>query len=689
MFWKDRKIYIKVLAVSLLGLLFFVGCVIQDITDLASNPGSVNPKWDIGFRAPLMNDTMTLGSLFDIEKMISGDSTDDTITLTTNDDGQYVITYKMALPDLGEFGNNIDVESEVRNSVTGSNFEFKTPDIAVPSSLSILFPGIASVWPIPVVGGITEISYGQDSAMGLDNTVDALQTTIDLSADVDLNNDGSDDIDLNGVALTSSYMQIKFELFEVGNAVARPYLQSGDISISSFEIEGVNYNFTEDPSSDASALIYKTADISTVYFDGDDLGNDDKLDIGNFGFSIACSDDGTRQQTSATGYYFKISAEMVINGSIQIIGVIYDIPFNLGINPLEGISDITDILGGDASGDSDDEFVRLQNDIKSSISLQDVSMKIDATNDFPFNISLAKLFDASTNYIVSLPSDPTEDPVVTDHNGGIISYFDKDDDGISDYYKVLNPDTTSDLIINPGSESIMMTGLGQYFQDVTTDLTGDEMFVVVDNMYFGSTVDIKGTSGQNTTLDLSVFSQQNPLTLSAEVTMPIAIKFFDNNDNYELLDKEMAGEEFEEIADITDKVPIGRLKKMGIDLVLRNNFSFGMKLECNLVINGDASSDPTTIKTISLTKGVQSIPAGESNSLSISLSENFKYLDDTNTEVTYSGDLVALLNDESTNSLSIQLLFGFLPTVGTDAKFSDTDGISVYAEAYGETTLEF
>ena len=702
------------LVITVLTILF--GCAIDKVMQVAKNP--VLPSWEWQVIAPIFQKELRINHLLfdenkiDIKSIIKDSFPGGGAEFRSNlDDGTYEISFKYEFPSY-EGLSSVDLKRDILNTFTNESFSY---DSTIPQ-----YEYAGAYWPVPKDldkiddnSGDDKITYNLFSENSLIENL-----TIDLtkaSIEKDINGDGSDDILFKGIKDEQSKIILKYSLTENNNVVSG-VLENGDICEIYLQMEGKPIAFVLKTSPDdandddytkfdlngkTDELVYVGKFPCPLYFNGA-AGDIDysEYKIEDFYFSLNCVD------TSSDSIYhtnnvlkLRITSEICFSDKLAVIGVFYPMTFDLGFDNMDEFNDLTSFLDRTVDENAS-EFEKLQNQLFSSISLLGLSMNLDVTNDLPFTIDLTKMFDNTLNFN-NLPTSTNQYPInnipdpsadtTKEANSGIFSYFDTDGDGKVDYYSPLYPKNDANLIVSKKSEAtpshsrIELKEVGDFLQIENTDGSG---YVFAKKMFFGRTIDIPG-SNEEIFLDVSQFSRNDIVQLGAEIVIPFSIKLFGDYDTFDLAEA-MGISSIPQVIDVSKKLPFEKLKDITLYLDIENALPIGMEFEMYLIT--DATLD--TRKDISLAMNQDKVvihsgnlslkPGSDSvyyvtsrsdNAVRFGVSSNFTYKDVNGNSKTYNGDLLALLKESKTLSMSME--FKIRNSEGKIVTFSSNDYLKV------------
>lgn len=712
------------LIIIVLTILF--GCAIEKVIQVANNP--VLPSWEWQIIAPIFQKELRIDDLLfdedkmDIGTMIEGSFPGGGAEFRRNpDDGTYEISFKYDFPSYDGL-SGVDLKTDILNTFTNESFTY---DSIVPQYLNE-----GAYWPIPKDLDLIDDNTGDrkiffdllsDQSLIKDLTIDLSKASIEK----DINGDGSDDILFKGVRDEQSKIILKFSLIE-NDTVVSGILENGDIGEIYLEMEGDPVVFTlktiPDDANDVDYTTfdnYKTDELvytgefpCPLYFNGAEGDiNYNEYKIEDFYFSLNCVEASNDSDYHTNNVLkLRVSSKIYFSDELAVIGVFYPMTFDLGFDSMDEFNDLASFL--DRSVDENaSEFEKFQSQLFSSISLSGLSMNLDVTNDLPFTIDLTKMFDNTLNFN-NLPTSTNQYPIDNipdpsadsskEVNSGMFSYFDTNGDGMIDDYRPLYPKNNANLIISkrngdsPSYSRIELNDVGDFLQIENSDSSG---YTVSRKMYFGRTIDIPGST-EDVFVDVSQFSRNDIIQLGAEIIIPFSMKLFGDYDPFDLA-KAIGISSISEVIDVSKSLPFEKLKDITLYLDIENALPIGLEFEMYLIT--DMTSD--TRKDISLAMNqdkvvihsgnlslkpdsnlVYYVTSHSDNAVRFGVSSNFTYKDVNGISRTYNGDLLSLLKESKT--LSMSMGFKIQNSDGKVVTFSSNDYLKVNVSVDGNVKFK-
>ncbi len=696
----------------------------------------------LNLKLRLSKKNITLGSLLDdtinLKSMIRDISGDVTLD-TSNIDGIYRIKYKIDFPTVENFANS-SLKEKIQNTFSNSPFKYTTPNFPDPSGLGY------AIWPIPSgLPGETN-GYYDYSLTSAGATNDNLAIDMeDPSINKDLNDDNSSDIELRGISAPQG--KIKFTITLLDDNTPLNALMYGDVTIDKFTLEDKNLTFrlntTETIFVDdgfgnqvTNKLVFESNIPSILKFNGyinpSALNKPYKyMDVVEFNMKVK-----SKSYTSflpaitptprgqSANLKLKLDSQITLGNEIYILGPIFPTTFDMGLQEFSGLDSLTSFFDKPVE-ENQNPLDKLKNRLISSISFANMSLTFDATNDLPFAIDLKKMFNNLTNYKnlganfkTEDPSDQNSDPTGDNTlskglwDSGIYSFYDRTGNNKRDTYSLLSPkkvngnDVNNDSFLLPpkrGGISIKMEGIEGFFQ-IDNSRTSPTKYIVPKSIYFGKNVDMRG-SGGDVSIDVGIFSNPDLIKLKASIELPISLKLFEATDDIDILkaimgDSNLGGT----IKSVTSLLPLGEIEDLNLEMEVDNSFPFGFAFGFDMIFD---QSDDVKKKVVSLllgsnavsiqsgeigtnTEGLYIAKANTKKNIKLGIKKNFKYLDSHNVEHTYNGDLIKLLNESSTVSMSMKL--NFMPTRYdsniVDVVLSSRNSIGVKLIAGGKSKID-
>lgn len=712
------------LVITVLTVLF--GCAIEKLIQVANNP--VLPSWEWQVIAPIFQKELRIDDLlFDEDKMDIGSMITDSFPgggaeFRRNPvDGTYEISFRYDFPSYDGL-SEVDLKADILNTFTNESFTY---DSIVPQYLND-----GAYWPIPKELDLIDEDPGDGKIVYnlLSEQSVIKDLTIDLSKasiEKDIDGDGSDDILFKGIRDEQSKIILKFSLIENDNIVA-DVLKNGDVGEIYLEMEGKPIVFTlkiiPDDANDSDyttfengktdELVYSGEFPSPLYFNGAAGDMDfNEYKIEDFYFSLNCVD-----TTADSDYHtdnvlkLRVTSKIYFSDGLAVIGVFYPMTFDLGFDSMSEFNDLASFLDRTVDEDAP-EFEKFQSQLFSSISLSGLSMNLDVTNDLPFTIDLTKMFDNTLNFnnlptstnqypIDSIP-DPSAD-ITKVPNSGMFSYFDTNGDGMVDDYRPLYPKNNANLIISKKSEMspsysrIELNDVGDFLQIENSDSSG---YTVSRKMFFGRTIDIPG-SNEDVFVDVSQFSRSDIVQLGAEIVIPFSMKLFGDYDPFDLA-KAIGISSIPQVIDVSKSLPFEKLKDITLFLDIENAMPIGLEFEMYLItdmtldtrkdISLAMNQDKVVIHSGNLSLKPDSnlvyyVTSHSDNAVRFGVSTNFTYKDVNGIPQTYNGDLLSLLKESK--SLSMSMDFKIQNSEGKMVTFSSNDYLKVKVSIDGNVKFK-
>ncbi|HOV13210.1 MAG TPA: hypothetical protein PK771_02910 [Spirochaetota bacterium] len=696
-------------------VLFFSGCAVSELVNILNKVNNGEkpkvPAWDFEFKAPLIDMNMTLGKLLndtvklkDLLKDISGDATLD----DTNPDGIYRIKYKINFPKVEDLADS-DLKTKIQNTFSNNPFKYTTPDFPLPGGLP------NAIWPLPSGlpdedNGYYNYNLGTQTAVKENLEVDME----DGSINKDLNNDNSNDLELRGISAPLGTIKFFITLLDGNTPVTA--LMANDVSLDKFTLENKNCSFTIDTAASnfttvngnqvTSRLVFVANIPNPIKFNGyinpkapdrpykylDIVDFNMKIKSGVYSSYLPAITPTPRGQGS--NLRIQLDSEIKLGNEIYILGPLFPTAFDMGLSEFSGIKSLTDFFNKPVSANQN-AIDKLTNKLISSISLGNMSLTFDATNDLPFAIDLKKMFNNATNFVnlggfyetadpLDQNGDPTSDNSIAKDkwDSGIFSFYDRSGNNVRDTYSILAPkkvngiDVHADSFLLPaktGSISLKMENIAGFFQ-INNSRTNPTKYIVPKSIYFGKNIDMRGT-GRDETIDVSLFSNKDLIKLGASIEMPITLKLFDTTDDIDILKALLGNSDLGwTMKGVTGMLPIGNIQELGLEMAVENSFPFGFGFSFDMIFD---QSDDAKKKTVSLLLGSNAVSidsgsigtneqglyiatANTNKTVKLGIKSNFTYLDSKGVQHTYDGDILKLLNE--CNSVSMSMKLNFLPT---------------------------
>jgi len=320
---------------------------------------------------------------------------------------------------------------------------------------------------------------------------------------------------------------------------------------------------------------------------------------------------------------------------------------------------------------------------------------------FDNTLNFNNLPTSTNQYPIDNIPDPSAD-TSKEVNSGMFSYFDTNGDGMVDDYRPLYPKNNANLIISkrngdsPSYSRIELNDVGDFLQIENSDSSG---YTVSRKMYFGRTIDIPGST-EDVFVDVSQFSRNDIIQLGAEIIIPFSMKLFGDYDPFDLA-KAIGISSISEVIDVSKSLPFEKLKDITLYLDIENALPIGLEFEMYLIT--DMTSD--TRKDISLAMNqdkvvihsgnlslkpdsnlVYYVTSHSDNAVRFGVSSNFTYKDVNGISRTYNGDLLSLLKESKT--LSMSMGFKIQNSDGKVVTFSSNDYLKVNVSVDGNVKFK-
>lgn len=716
--------------------LAFAGCAVSDLINILNSGNEpIKPKWDYEFKAPLIDMDKSLNGLLtdtiDLKSMIK-DIGNDAELDDSSADGVLRIKYKIDFPTVDDLADST-LKNDISATFNNSPFNYTTPSLPA-------YEGLGAFWPLP-----SQISQEEDDCLYYDFATagaDVQNIYVDMKSGTvnkDLNKDGSDDLLFKGISDPTARIYFYISLLKDGTPVKA--LKNGQITINEFALENINCSFVVDPSNDYDSegltekLGYYTNLPNPLYFNGYintiDSGDPFRFfDVTKFKLRITTSNEYTSFFPAITpvpkaqgNLKIRLTTKIVLGDKIYILGPLYPISFDMGLSEFDGIKSLTDFFDK-APDPNQTEIDRLTNKLISSISLGNMTLVLDATNDLPFAIDLKKMFNNKTNFKnlgsyyedtapVDQNLDPTSDSTIKKDlwDSGMFAFFDRDKNNVRDTYSLLKPDRVNGAEVNEnsflipgdsGRTTLRLENINGFFQ-IPDAIDNPQKYLMPESVYFGKCVDLRSTG--DASIDISLFSKKDLIKLGASIELPISLRLFETTDDIDILKALMGDADLgSQIKDMTSFIPIGNIGELGLDMEIENGFPFGMSFSFDLIVDKD---DLVNKKTVSLLLGSGAVriesgnitldpeglyvaTANTKNNIKLGIKNNFTYKDVNDETKTYDGDLIKLINESKT--LGVSMKFNFLPTIydgkNVDVVLSTKNAIKLKLNAYGKAKFD-
>lgn len=695
--------------------IFLSGCIPQKINDIAQGKVAY-PKWDVDFNIPLARLDLTpdelifesldinaifgdLGMNAQLEKV--NDSNLSMMSKLGFNKGDYYIKYNLPIevPE-GLFESDIadQINGITNNEKKNYQYDFRVFPI-YPLNFYELFElkkkNIGEYrWPIEPRYMTFDISndnatYKADESqdivrevlkfLGLTLPLIPLNTSLDMTMDMnfDVNEDNSDDIKFRGIYLgDESKVILELSLYQGGTQMNQ-YLKAEDLSIDTITVEGRKYHFRYgERKNQNSPLVFETTDFKNGVFDlgGDPGKNYKKLNFQKIKFTLFGGDTTADRDIlgpSKSEIYIKMNAKIDFGTDYSLLCDLYPMVFNLGVAESPDLSTFTKFIDKNytTTDTTTDPKEKVINTLSSALSLSNVGFVLDISNDFVLPLDATSLFDSKITYKIDSVTGEPVDSMQRPPNGGLISYFDINRDGV---LETTVPLTDS----NPGSKYIIpqksVSGPGTKRVIVETSYFNLAKFLEQNdggNLVRPSKIKAimtLGTAGEkDSKIFIRNFSMDNLFKMSGVFYIPISLKFLTNKGGLDLMSI-MPDNTFPLTGDVLSGIPLGNLKDLSIIINGTNNLPVGMDLSFDLVTSDNLIHVPL------LENGTIGLSLNQNGSLWVNsngiisveggIKENFTYFIN-GSDAIYNGSLIDFIKEYATDEehkLKMVMNFSFL-----------------------------
>lgn len=692
---KIKRMYLITAFTVLFALIYTVSCSIETLLNITKNPGSINfPKWDLKFDIPVLEKSVNLGELLDPESELGKellrmeDASFDRVDIEEISPGG-----KYYYPDYNNFGlkeGDYIVNFELNFPGTDELLSQGGLDTSLDSFFNnnLIFTFNSPVWPLPVDQDLT-LNPGDLAYFDLSSVL------------MDINGDGSSDVDILGVSSEDASLTLKVWVEKDG----APIVPSADnVSITNIKFEGTEYVF-DPPVVESDGLLFTSSnflrsDTTPPYyvdFAGD--ASHDKTKINFEGLSLSLKSGGLPEFGN-----FKLKIEAIINygANYKVVGNLYPMNFELGVHPVD-----ISMLDTKVDPSSDGMEILLSHFI-SSLSLENAAIYLTATNTLPLSIDITSMFDQTTDAGINPPWAPV--PIGSTGNGGIISYFDLTGDPTTDSFEILSFDTPTNVVIQGWNSGVpAVTQVVMYSGNSNMEDPFIEKIFVGENLrrprglFFINNFDTVGLQD----VEIGMFQNGGGLTMQAGLFIPMSIKVGARRDGVDILES-MGFTDFPLTGDMfkqgTDQIPLDDIKEIGFRINFTNHLPVGVNLQfvfysdvtddagniidTDMVYLMNSTDNSVDILYGNLTPGLNGEYYIGSDSISefvLSIGENFKYVNSTGEHI-YDGSFLSFLKER--NSLKMKLKIALLPTVDAlgnqvSVRVSDDNYFSVKVDVLG------
>jgi len=692
---KIKRMYLITAFTVLFALIYTVSCSIETLLNITKNPGSINfPKWDLKFDIPVLEKSVNLGELLDPESELGKellrmeDASFDRVDIEEISPGG-----KYYYPDYNNFGlkeGDYIVNFELNFPGTDELLSQGGLDTSLDSFFNnnLIFTFNSPFWPLPVDQDLT-LNPGDLAYFDLSSVL------------MDINGDGSSDVDILGVSSEDASLTLKVWVEKDG----APIVPSADnVSITNIKFEGTEYVF-DPPVVESDGLLFTSSnflrsDTTPPYyvdFAGD--ASHDKTKINFEGLSLSLKSGGLPEFGN-----FKLKIEAIINygANYKVVGNLYPMNFELGVHPVD-----ISMLDTKVDPSSDGMEILLSHFI-SSLSLENAAIYLTATNTLPLSIDITSMFDQTTDAGINPPWAPV--PIGSTGNGGIISYFDLTGDPTTDNFEILSFDTPTNVVIqgwNSGvpavTQVVMYSGNSNMGDPFIEKIFVGENLRRPRGLFFINNFDTVGLQD----VEIGMFQNGGGLTMQAGLFIPMSIKVGARRDGVDILES-MGFTDFPLTGDMfkqgTDQIPLDDIKEIGFRINFTNHLPVGVNLQfvfysdvtddagniidTDMVYLMNSTDNSVDILYGNLTPGLNGEYYIGSDSISefvLSIGENFKYVNSTGEHI-YDGSFLSFLKER--NSLKMKLKIALLPTVDAlgnqvSVRVSDDNYFSVKVDVLG------
>ena len=683
---KSRNLFLLITA--LIFAIARLNCSSGSLVKMIENKDEITfPEWNLSVNVPLMEKTIRLSEMLEPNSILGeaiSSMKDASFDRVNAEDiilggkyyypecnnfglrvGDYVINYRVTFPGSANLMSQGGLDTSV-DAHFDSNYIYS---VNVP------------IWPVP-------INQNLNPGLGDLNFVDL------SSLNLDINGDSSSDIYVLGAVSEGASLSLRVWLENNGDTVVP---DSDTIAINSLRIEGVDYIFNS-PVTRTDGLYFEASnflrpDSTPAYYI--DFGGDPANDYTKLNFEVLSI---TLRQKTPTRYnncVLKIEAIMNFGDDYKLIGDIYPMRFELGVQPVD-ISNLDTTVDADKDG-----VAKLLAHFVSSLSLENAAIYFNAQNTLPLSIDITDFFDNVIDATIDPPQVPT--PLSANQNGGIISYFDLTGDSDTDTYELLSFDNPQSVIIEGWTggapnetKTVLYSGnsnMGNPF--IEKAISGDYLRRP-KGLFFINNFETLAMSA----VEIGMLSQGGGLTLQSGLIIPMSIKVLSYREGEDILDamgfSDLSTSFFN---DIPNAFPLKDID----DVVFRINFTNHLPVGVNLLF---CITDPSSDEIVYLQNGDDlsadiiygNLFLGDNgeyyvgeNSISdfvLGVKKDFKYYI-SGIENIYDGSFYSYLKQK--NNIKMQLRISLKPTNDKNGnpisvRISDDNYFTVKVGLVGRTT---